>query len=209
MGRTKSVVRVSTVGILLNILLVGFKLFVGLISGSISILSDAFNNLSDTISSIVTIFGVIIGNKKPDKGHPHGHKHFEHLSTFIISVIIFIAAVTLIVESIKKVIEPEVANFDAPMLVIIFVGILVKVFQSWYFTCRGKKLRSHALIASGKDAFFDVLISTGTLVGALITFFFGITIDGWIGAFVSLFMLRSALEISVSSLKRFRRSYVV
>lgn len=206
MGRTRNVVRVSIVGILLNLLLVGFKLFVGLVSGSISILSDAFNNLSDTASSIVTIFGVIIGSKKPDEGHPHGHKHFEHLSTFIVSVLIFIAAITLIIESIKKIIEPEVANFDAPMLVIIFAGILVKIFQSWYFTHRGKKLRSHALIASGKDAFFDAIISTGTLVGALITFFFGITVDGWIGAFVSIFMLKSAIEIALESSKRFYKA---
>ena len=205
MRRTRAVIRVALVGIVLNLILVGFKAFVGLVSGSISILSDAANNLTDTISAIITIIGVILGRKKPDKKHPHGHKHLEHLSALVIAMIILFTAVSLIIQSVKKIFEPEIANFTTPMLIIIFAGIIVKIFLSKYFVRRGKKLNSHALVATGKDAFHDVLISTGTLVGALITFFFGITVDGWIGLIVSLFMLKSAFEITFVALKKLRR----
>ena len=206
MKRTRSVIRVAVVGILLNLVLAGFKAFVGLVSGSISILSDAANNLTDTISAIITIFGVILGHKKPDKKHPHGHKHLEHLSALVIAVIILITAISLIVSSVQRIITPEAANFDIQMLIIIFAGIIVKVFLSFYFTRRGKKLKSHALIASGKDAMHDVMISSGTLIGALITYLFGITIDGWIGALVSIFMLKSGLEIAVTSFKKYSKA---
>ena len=200
MNRIKEVIKVSLVGIILNLILVGFKAFVGVVSGSISILSDAVNNLSDSISSIVTIIGVLLAGKKPDKEHPYGHGKFEYVSALIIAVIIFGTGTSLFVESVRKIIFPEVANFDVSMLVIIFVGILVKVFLSTYFKRRGEKLKSDSLVASGKDALFDVIISTGTLVGALITFFSGITIDGWIGLAVSALVIKSAVEIATDAI---------
>lgn len=200
MKRIKEVIKVSLVGVILNLILVGFKAFIGVVSGSISILSDAMNNLSDTASSIVTIVGVILGGKKPDKEHPYGHGKFEYVSALIIAVIIFGTGVSLLVESVEKVITPEVANFNIPMLIIIFVGILVKVFLGIYFQKRGRALRSDSLVASGKDAVFDVVISTGTLIGALITYFSGITIDGWIGLAVSALVIKSAIEIATDSI---------
>lgn len=200
MQRIKNVIKVSLVGILLNFVLVGFKAFVGLVSGSVSILSDAANNLSDAISSIVTIVGVALAGKKPDKEHPYGHGKFEYVSALIIAVIIFGTGLSLLIESVRKIIIPEVANFDVPMLVIIFAGILVKVFLGIYFKRRGEALKSDSLVASGKDALFDVIISTGTLVGALITFFSGITIDGWIGLAVSALVIKTAIEIAVDSI---------
>ena len=200
MERIKDVIKVSIVGIVLNLALVGFKTFVGIVSGSISIISDAVNNLSDTISSIVTIIGVVLGNKKPDKEHPYGHGKFEYVSALIIAVIIFGTGISLLIESVRKIIEPEVARFDIPMLIIIFAGILVKVFLSTYFVRRGRKLKSDSLVASGKDAFFDVVISTGTLIGAMITFFSGITIDGWIGLAVSALVIKSAIEIATDAI---------
>ncbi|MBR1802348.1 cation transporter [Candidatus Saccharibacteria bacterium] len=196
MQRIKDVIKVSLVGIILNLVLVGFKAFVGLVSGSISILSDAANNLSDSISSLVTIIGVILAGKKPDKEHPYGHGKFEYVSALIIAVIIFGTGTSLLVESVRKIIIPEVANFDLPMLAIIFAGILVKIFLAKYFKIRGEKLKSDSLVASGKDALFDVIISTGTLIGALITYFSGITIDGWIGLAVSALVIKSAVEIA-------------
>lgn len=200
MNRIKEVIKVSLVGIISNLVLVGFKTFVGLVSGSISILSDAINNLSDTASSIVTIIGVILGGKKPDKEHPYGHGKFEYVSALIIAVIIFGTGVSLLIESVQKIINPEVAKFDISMLIIIFAGILVKIFLSIYFQKRGKTLKSDSLIASGKDAMFDVVISTGTLIGALITYFSGITIDGWIGLAVSALVIKSAIEIATDSI---------
>lgn len=200
MNRIREVIKVSLVGIILNLVLVGFKAFVGVVSGSISILSDAVNNLSDSISSLVTIIGVLLAGKKPDKEHPYGHGKFEYVSALIIAVIIFGTGTSLLVESIRKIIFPEIASFDVPMLVIIFAGILVKIFLSSYFKRRGEKLKSDSLVASGKDALFDVIISSGTLVGALITFFFGITIDGWIGLAVSALVIKSAVEIATDAI---------
>ena len=200
MQRIKSVIKVSIVGVILNLILVGFKAFVGIASGSISIISDAINNLSDTISSIVTILGVVLAGKKPDKEHPYGHGKFEYVSALIISVIIFGTGISLLVESVRKVIFPEVASFDVPMIIIITAGILVKIFLSSYFIRRGEALKSDPLVASGKDALFDVIISTGTLIGALITFSTGITIDGWIGLAVSALVIKSAVEIAVESI---------
>ena len=200
MQRIKDVIKVSLVGIILNLVLVGFKAFVGLVSGSISILSDAINNLSDTISSLVTIIGVLLAGKKPDKEHPYGHGKFEYVSALIIAVIIFGTGLSLFAESVRKIIIPEVASFDIPMLVIIFAGILIKVFLSTYFKRRGAALKSDSLVASGKDALFDVVISTGTLIGALITYFTGITIDGWIGLAVSALVIKSAVEIATDAI---------
>ena len=205
MGRTKAVIKVSLVGVVLNLVLVGFKAFVGAVSGSIAIITDAVNNLSDSVSSLVTIFGVILARKKPDKRHPKGHKHLEPASALIIALLIFIAGVSLLIQSIHKIINPEVADFDIPMLVIIFAGILIKVFLSKYFISRGKKLKATALVASGKDAMFDVAISTGTLVGALITFIFGFTIDGYIGLLISFLVMKSAVEISLENHKKIKR----
>lgn len=205
MGRTKNVIKVSLVGIVLNLVLVGFKAFIGVVSGSIAILTDAVNNLSDSISSLVTILGVILAKKKPDKKHPKGHAHLEPASALVIAAIILVTGISLLAESVHKIISPEIANFDVSMLVIIFAGILVKVFLSRHFIKRGKALKSPSLVASGKDAMFDVIISTGTLIGALITFFFGITIDGYIGLVISALVMKSAVEIALENHKKIKQ----
>lgn len=199
MQRTKSVIKTSLVGIVLNLILVGMKAFVGLVSGSISILSDAANNLSDSISSIITIVGVILAGKKPDKEHPYGHGKIEYISALVIAIIIFGTGVSFLVESVQKIFKPEVSQFDIPMVAILFVGILVKVFLGFYFKKRGEALKSDSLIASGQDALFDVVISTSTLIGAIITIGFGVTIDGWIGVVVSALIIKSAIEIAGGS----------
>lgn len=205
MHRTRAVIKTSLLGILLNLILAGFKAFVGTASGSISIFSDAINNLSDSVSSIVTICGVILARKKPDKGHPHGHGHFEPVSAVVISIIIFATGLSLLYESIQKIINPEVATFSLPMLAIILAGIVVKIFISKHFINRGKTLKSSSLVASGKDAFFDVLISSGTLIGALITYFSGITIDGWISLLISAVVIKSAIEIALENYPKIKQ----
>lgn len=205
MHRTRAVIKTALLGILLNLILAGFKSFVGTASGSISIISDAINNLSDSVSSIVTICGVILARKKPDKGHPHGHGHFEPISAVVISIIIFTTGLSLLYESIQKIINPEVASFSLPMLSIILAGIVVKIFISRHFINRGKTLKSSSLVASGKDAFFDVLISSGTLIGALITYFSGTTIDGWISLLISAVVIKSAIEIAIENYPKIKQ----
>ncbi|MBQ3430541.1 cation transporter [Candidatus Saccharibacteria bacterium] len=200
MNRRKEIAKTSVVGIVTNLVLVGIKTIVGLISGSISILSDALNNLTDAISSIVTIVGTTVAMKKPDKNHPYGYGKIEHLAALAIGVIIFGTGVSLIIDSVEKIIEPEVASFNLTMIFLIIIGILIKLWLGLFVQERGKKLRSGALVASGKDALFDVLVSFSTLVGAVITLLFGVTIDGWIGLIISVLILKTAIEIARDNL---------
>jgi len=199
MNRAKEVVKVSVIGVLANLILVGLKAFVGLVSGSISIISDALNNLTDAISSLVTIGGTLLATKKPDKKHPYGYGKIEHVSALIIAIIILGTGISLIIEAVQKIISPEVATFDVPMLIIITAGIFIKLGLGLFVRKKGKKLNSDSLIASGSDALFDVLISTSTLVGALITFVFGVTIDGWLGLIIAALIIRTAVEIATDS----------
>lgn len=200
MNRMKSVISVSLIGIVTNLILVAFKAFVGLLSGSISIISDALNNLSDAISSIVTIIGMLLAGKKPDKNHPYGYGKIEHISALIVGIIIFGTGASLLVESAQKIVEPEVAEFNVLMLIILAVGILMKLFLGRYTKKRGEELNSDSLIASGSDALFDVLISSATLIGALITVIFRISIDGWIGLVISALIIKTAVEIIMDSI---------
>lgn len=200
MERAKKVIKVSLIGVATNLILVAFKAFVGLVSGSISIISDALNNLSDAISSLVTIVGMLLSGKKPDKKHPYGYGKIEHISALVIGIIIFGTGVGLLIESIQKIINPELANFDIPMLVILAVGILMKFFLGRYTKKRGEELNSDSLVASGSDALFDVLISSSTLIGALITVIFNVTIDGWIGLMISALIIKSAVDIATDNI---------
>ncbi len=202
MNRIKDVVKVSIIGVLTNFVLVGFKAFVGFVSGSISIISDALNNLSDAVSSIVTIAGILLSGKRPDKKHPFGYGKIEHISSLVIGVIIIGTGVSTLVESVSKIITPVVAEFDAAMIVILVAGILVKLGLGLYTRASGKRLNSEALAASGTDALFDVLISTSTLVGALISLIFNVTIDGWLGLLISALVIKTGVETAISSFSR-------
>lgn len=200
MNRVKQVIKVSLIGVVTNLVLVAFKAFVGLVSGSISIISDALNNLSDAISSIVTIVGMLLAGKKPDKKHPYGYGKIEHVSALVVGLIIFVTGASLLIESVQKIVEPELASFDVPMLIIITAGIFVKFFLGRFVKKRGEALNSDSLVASGSDALFDVAISTATLAGALVTFIFNITIDGWLGLIISAFVIKTAIEIATDSI---------
>ncbi len=201
-NRLKEVIKVSVIGVIANLILVGFKAFVGIVSGSISIVSDALNNLSDAISSAVTIVGMLLAGKRPDKNHPYGYGKIEHISASFVGIIIFGTGASLLIESIQKIINPEIASYDIPMLIIIAAGILVKFFLGRFTKKRGEKLNSDSLVASGSDALFDVLISTSTLVGALITVIFNITIDGWIGLLISALIIKTAVEIIMGGISQ-------
>lgn len=195
MKRHKDIVKVSLVGVGVNLILVAIKATVGFLSGSVAILSDAMNNFSDAISSIVTIIGTMLARKKPDKEHPYGHGKIEHVTALAIGLIIFGTGISLILDSVEKIINPELADYDFIMLFLIFIGVLAKLWLGLFVKEKGEKLKSEALVASGKDALFDVLVSSATLIGAIFTFAFGITIDGWIGIVISALILRTAIEI--------------
>ena len=200
MNREKVIVRTSIIGILGNIGLVAVKAFVGFVAGSISIILDAVNNLSDALSSVITIVGTKIANKKPDAKHPYGHGRVEYVTSLIIAVIVLAAGGSAIYESINSLIKGDKAEYTNLSLIIIAVAIAVKVALGLYFKAMGKKTNSDALKASGTDALFDSLLSLSTLVAAIIAMFAGVNIEGYLGILIGLFIIKSGVEILLNAL---------
>ena len=193
--RKKAIVRTSIIGVLANFLLAAFKALVGILSNSIAIILDAVNNLSDMMSSIVTLVGVHIGDKAPDKKHPMGHGRYEYLSTAIIAVIIMYIGVTAFIESIKKIISPDEANYTSVTFIIVSVAIIVKILVGIYFRKVGKRVDSDSLRASGTDALFDSIVSTATLVAAIIFLTTGVAIEAYLAAAISLLIVYSGYKM--------------
>ena len=159
MNREKAIIRTSILGILANVFLSGFKAAVGLFARSVSLILDAVNNLTDALSSVVTIVGTKLAGRSPDRKHPLGHGRIEHLSAMIIGVIILYAGITSLVESVKKIIVPEAPEHTVYSYIVLGAAILVKIFLGLYFKKTGKKVKSETLKASGTDALFDAVIS--------------------------------------------------
>lgn len=200
--RAKQITRTSVVGIVTNIFLSAFKAGVGLISGSIAIVLDAVNNLTDALSSVITIAGIKLARRSPDHKHPFGYGRVEYMSAIIITGIVFAAGAASLVESIKKIVDPVVPEYTAPSIVVVVVAIVVKLLLGKYVSKKGEQYNSDALKASGSDASFDAIISLSTLVGAIITLVWHISIDGYIGAVISLFIMKAGLEMLFSPLRQ-------
>lgn len=195
MDRQKVIVRTSVIGILANVFLAAFKAAVGTISHSIAIVLDAVNNLSDALSSVITIVGTKLAGKKPDKKHPYGHGRIEYITAMVISVIVLYAGVTSLVESIKKIIHPETPDYGVPALVIVGVAVLVKVVLGRFVGKTGEKVHSESLIASGKDALNDSIISAATLVAAAVYLLWHVSLEAWLGAVISVVIVKSGLDL--------------
>ena len=195
MDRGKIIVRTSVIGILANALLAAFKAFVGIITASIAVTLDAVNNLSDALSSVITILGTKIAGKRPDKKHPLGHGRVEYLTAAIISVIVLYAGVTSLGESVKKIIHPETPEYTTASLIIIAAAVVVKILLGRYVKGVGERVQSDALIASGTDATMDSVISLSTLVAAAIFLILGLSLEAWLGAIISLVIIKSGLEM--------------
>ena len=195
MDRSKKIIKISVLGIVVNVILVIFKMIVGILANSIAIILDAVNNLSDALSSIITIVGTFLSGKRPDKKHPYGYGRIEYFSSIIIAVIILFAGITSLKESVLKVINPIKADYSIFSLIIIIVAIFVKFFFGKYVKNQGEKLNSGSLVASGTDAVSDSILSLSTLVTAIISLVFGVSIEGYLGVVISIFILKSAIEI--------------
>ena len=193
--REKQITRTSVIGIIANILLAGFKAAVGLLANSITIVLDAVNNLTDAMSSVITILGVKLAGRRPDEKHPFGYGRIEYFSAVIIAAIVLMAGATSLIESVKKIIHPEAPDYSAVTLVIVAVAVVVKLLLGRYVKGQGEKYNSDALIASGSDASFDAIISASTLIGAIINLVFHLNLDGIIGAVISVFILKAGLEM--------------
>ena len=194
-NRDKIIVRTSIIGILANVILAAFKAAVGLISGSIAIVLDAVNNISDALSSVITIVGTKLAGKAPDKKHPFGYGRIEYLSAAIISLIVLYAGVTSLTESIKQIIHPEKASYSAVTLIIVAVAVVVKLFLGRFVKRTGEQVHSDSLIASGSDAMFDSVISASTLVAAAVYLLSGLSLEAWLGVLISAVIIKAGLEM--------------
>ena len=194
-SREKTIVKTSIIGIIANVFLAGFKAVIGLMTHSIAIVLDAVNNISDAGSSLITIVGTKLAGKEPDKKHPFGYGRIEYLSAMIISVIVLYAGVTSLVESVKQIIHPETPEYNTVSLIIVAVAVVVKILLGRYVKGVGVKVNSDSLINSGQDATLDSVISASTLVAAGVFLLFHISLEAWLGAIISLVIIKSGIEM--------------
>ena len=200
--REKVVIRTSIIGIISNIFLVIGKIIVGIFAKSISIISDAINNLSDTLSAIITIVGTKLSNKKPDREHPFGHGRVEFIASTLIGILILFAGFMAIYSSINSLINKEESTYSIYSFIVIAIAIVIKVVLGLYYRHKGKQIDSSVLRASGIDALMDSLLSFGTLVGALIAYFWNVYLEGYIGIVIGLFIIRAAYEVLKESISK-------
>ncbi len=193
--RTREIVKVSCRGIAVNVALVAFKMLVGFLANSIAVILDAVNNLSDALSSVITIIGTKIAGKAADKKHPYGHGRVEYITSSIIAIIVLVAGVTSLRESIEKIIEPGETNFKVYSVMIIAGAVAAKILLGLYFRKRGKELNSSSLATSGTDALFDAILSTATLISAIVAMAWGVNIEGFLGVGISVFILKAGIEV--------------
>ena len=194
-AREKTIVRTSIIGIVANVFLAAFKAVIGLAANSIAIVLDAVNNISDAGSSLITIIGTKLAGREPDKKHPFGYGRIEYLSAMIISVIVLYAGVTSFTESVKQIIHPETPDYSTLSLIIVGVAVVVKIVLGRYVKSVGKKVNSDSLVNSGEDATLDSVISASTLVAAAIFLILGISLEAWLGAVISLVIIKSGVEM--------------
>ncbi len=198
--REKAIVKTSIIGIVTNVLLVGFKAFVGLVSNSIAVILDAVNNLSDALSSVVTIIGAKLGAKQPDKKHPLGYGRIEYLSSMIVAALVLYAGITSLAESVKKIIAPESADYSTVSIIIISVAIAVKLILGTFVKKQGKKVSSGALVASGSDALFDAILSSSVLASAIVYLIWGVSLEAYVGVIIAGFIIKAGIEMMIETL---------
>jgi len=198
--RARRITRTSYIGIGANLLLAAFKAAVGLVSGSVAIVLDAVNNLTDALSSVLTIVGVKLAHRPPDAKHPFGYGRVEYFSAVTIAALVLAAGAGSFVESVRKIIHPTTPEYGVASLVIVAVAVFAKFALGRYVSAEGRACNSEALVASGADASFDALVSLSTLVGAGILLLFGVNLDGWIGAAISLFIVKAGAEMLFGSI---------
>ena len=200
--RGKQIFKTSLIGIGANVLLVAFKAVIGLLTNSIAIVLDAINNLSDALSSLITIIGMRLAGKPADKKHPLGYGRIEYLTSAVISVIVLYAGISSLVTSVKQIIHPEEAEYTTVSLIIVGVAVLVKLVLGTYFKKVGKQVNSDSLTASGADALFDAIISASTVVAAVIYLIWHVSLEAYLGAIISLVIIKSGIDMLRETLSK-------
>ena len=198
MDRSSQIIRTSWIGIITNVLLASFKAVVGILANSIAIVMDAVNNLSDALSSVITIVGTKLSQRPADHKHPFGFGRIEYFSAIIIAVIVLSAGITSLIESVKKIFDPTEPSYTTTTLIVIVVAIVVKLVLGQYVKKNGEQLKSDALIASGSDALFDAIITLATLVSAGVMLLWGVSLDGILGALISIVIIKAGIEMLAS-----------
>ncbi len=194
-SRDKIIIRTSIIGILANVFLAAFKAFVGLTANSIAIVMDAVNNLSDAASSVITIIGTKLAGREADRKHPFGYGRIEYLSAMVISLLVLYAGITAFVESVKKIIHPDVPDYSTVALIIVAVAVVVKIVLGVHVKKVGVKVNSASLINSGEDAKLDSVISASTLAAAAIYLIFHVSLEAWLGAIIALVIVKAGIDM--------------
>lgn len=198
--RNKYGILCGAVGIFLNIVLFTGKFLIGSISGSIAITADAFNNLSDAGSSVVTMVGFKLGSQKPDTEHPFGHGRLEYLSGLVVSVLIMLMAWELFRNSIQNILSPKIPEYSPIIVVVLIMSVLIKMYMAFYNTTIGRQISSAAMGATAKDAISDMAATTLVLAATIVGVFFSIPIDGYAGVLVAAFIFYSGVDAMKSTL---------
>ena len=198
MDRSKRIIRTSIIGIVANVLLAVFKAAVGILASSVAIVMDAVNNLSDALSSVITIIGTKLSERPADREHPFGFGRVEYFSAIIIAVLVLSAGITSLIESVKKIFNPTEPEYTTVTLIVIVVAIVVKLVLGQYVKHQGQQLKSDALIASGSDALFDAVITLATLVSAGIMLLWNVSLDGILGSLISIVIIKAGIEMLAS-----------
>ena len=183
----------GAIGILLNILLFAGKFIAGSLAKSVAVTADAFNNLADAGSSVITMIGFRLAGQKPDKEHPFGHGRFEYIAGLLVSAAIILMGVELLKTSVEKIIAPQAVEFSVLTAVILVFSVAVKIYMAVYNGSLGKKLASPALAAAARDSLSDSIATAVVLVSSAVGHFLRINIDGWCGAAVAVFVLRAGI----------------
>ncbi len=179
----------GAVGIALNILLFVGKIIAGTISGSVAVTADAFNNLSDAGSSIISLIGFRLASQKPDPHHPFGHGRFEYIASLIISIIIILMGFELGKSSFEKIIAPQAVEYSAVTFAVLGASVLVKLYMFFYNNSVGKKIDSATMRATAMDSISDAVSTGAVLISAVIAMFTNLALDGWMGLVVAVFIM--------------------
>ena len=198
--RNRVIIRTSILGITANVVLALLKALVGMATHSIAITLDAVNNFTDAGSSVITIAGTKLASKKPDKKHPWGHGRIEYLSAMLLGALVLSAGISSLIEAVRKIIDPRTPEYTSVSLILVAICVLVKIFLGRYVTAAGKRANSETLVNSGRDALLDALVSASTLAAALLYLLYGVSLEAWIGALISVLIIKTGFEMQLNTI---------
>lgn len=195
MNRQKLIVKTSIFGILANVGLVIIKAITGIFAHSLAIILEAVNNLTDVLSSVLTIVGTKLAGREPDREHPYGHGRIEYITTMIVGAIILSSGLIAAYEAVKKILIPEEVNYSITTLIIMALAILTKIIIGTHYRKVAKVAKSDTLDASGKDALYDAILSGATFTGIIVNLLTGFNPEGILSALISFFIVKTGMEI--------------